>query len=106
MENFEKLMKKFVYTGVGFVSLSAEKIKTVVEELVDDKKISESEGKKIVKDFFNESEKTQKKYKKKVNKMVKDVAGKMRFAKSDEISKLSKRLEELEKAVAEKLAKK
>lgn len=106
MENFEKLMKKFVYTGVGFVSLSAEKIKKVVEELVSDKKISEDEGKKIIDDFFDESDKRQKKYKKKINKLVKNVTDKMKFAKSEDIEKLSKRLAELEKEVADRLAKK
>ena len=48
----EDLFKKFVYTGVGLVSLTAEKLQKSIDTLVEEEKISEKEGKKIVNDFF------------------------------------------------------
>ncbi len=100
MENLESLLKKFVYTGVGLVSLSADRFKKTIEELVSDNKISEKEGKDIVKDFFKESDGKKKKYEGKIKEIIIKVTDKMKFAKADELEKLSKRLSELEKAVA------
>ena len=53
MENPENIFKKFVYTGVGFLSLTADKFKTAIDELVSDNKLSESEGKKIIQVLYN-----------------------------------------------------
>jgi polyhydroxyalkanoate synthesis regulator phasin len=48
----EDLFKKFVYTGVGMVSSSLEKFQKSVEKLVDEDKLSQEEGKKLVDDLF------------------------------------------------------
>ena len=105
MESIEKKLKKLIYTGIGFVSLSAEKFKTTIEDLVKDDKISEKEGEEIIKDFFKEADEKKDKYKSKISKLIKTTTKKMNFAKADELEKLSKRLQELEKAVAEKMKK-
>ena len=52
----ENLFRKFVYTGVGFVSLTSERMIKQIEKLVGDGKISESEGQKIVDDFMKNTE--------------------------------------------------
>ena len=52
----EDLFKKFLYTGVGFVALTAEKLQESIDEMVGKGKISEEEGKKIVSDFLNNTE--------------------------------------------------
>ncbi len=105
MENLESLVKKFVYTGVGFISLSAERFKNSIEDLIKDKKISEQEGQKIISDFFKDSEGNKKDYTEKTKELVKKVAEKLTFVKSEDFEKLSKRLSELEKAVADKIRK-
>jgi polyhydroxyalkanoate synthesis regulator phasin len=105
MENLESLVKKFVYTGVGFISLSAERFKTSIEDLVKDNKLSESEGKKIISDFFKDSEGTKKDYAETTKDLVKKVTEKLKFVRTEELQKLTKRLSELEKAVADKIRK-
>jgi polyhydroxyalkanoate synthesis regulator phasin len=52
----EDLLKKFLHTGVGFVALAAEKIQTTVDSLVEQSKISEEEGRKIVANFMEDTE--------------------------------------------------
>jgi polyhydroxyalkanoate synthesis regulator phasin len=44
----EDFVKKFIYTGVGLVSLTAERMQKLVADFVTDEKITEAEGKKII----------------------------------------------------------
>ncbi len=51
----EDLFKKFLYTGVGIVSTTAEVLQRSVDEWIEKGKISEDEGKKIVDEFMNDA---------------------------------------------------
>jgi len=44
----EDLFKKFMYTGVGLVAMTAEKIQKSVDKLISDGKLSIEEGKKLI----------------------------------------------------------
>ncbi|MEL6654677.1 MAG: hypothetical protein AAFQ87_28130, partial [Bacteroidota bacterium] len=48
----EELFKRFLYTGVGFVAMTAEKLQESIDEMVGDGKLSEEEGKKLVDNFM------------------------------------------------------
>ncbi|MEL6696821.1 MAG: hypothetical protein AAFP89_11285 [Bacteroidota bacterium] len=50
----EDLFKKFLYTGVGLVAMTAEKLQETVDDLVGQGKVSKDEGKKIVNDFVED----------------------------------------------------
>jgi polyhydroxyalkanoate synthesis regulator phasin len=54
--HMEELLKKFLYTGVGVVAFTAEKLQEAVDELVGKGKVSEDEGKKIVDNFVGDVE--------------------------------------------------
>ena len=41
MEKLEELFKKFVYTGVGLVSLTKDKLQSTIEKMIKEDKISE-----------------------------------------------------------------
>ena len=47
-----EMVKNMVYAGVGLASMTSEKVKETIEELVEKGRISETEGKNIVSDFF------------------------------------------------------
>lgn len=53
----ENLIKKFFYTGVGLVSITAERLQKTVDEMVGEGKVTEEEGKKIVGSFIDDVEK-------------------------------------------------
>lgn len=53
----ENLIKKFFYTGVGLISITAERLQKTVDEMVGEGKVSEEEGKKIVGSFIDDVEK-------------------------------------------------
>ena len=50
------LIKNFVYAGVGLATMTTDKIKETIDELVEKGKISDTEGKKIIEDFLNTTE--------------------------------------------------
>jgi polyhydroxyalkanoate synthesis regulator phasin len=101
MEKLENAFKKFVYTGVGFISLSAERFKKSIEELIANNKLSEEEGKKLLDEFFKEADTKKDEFESNLKKVMKKAGKKMSFVKAEEVEKLSKRIQELEKLVAD-----
>ena len=47
-----EMVKNMVYAGVGLASMTSEKVKETIDELVEKGRISDTEGKRIVQDFF------------------------------------------------------
>jgi polyhydroxyalkanoate synthesis regulator phasin len=52
----DDLFKKFINTGVGFLSQGNKAVQVAIEKLVKESKISEQEGKKIVDELLRNSE--------------------------------------------------
>jgi polyhydroxyalkanoate synthesis regulator phasin len=52
----DDLFKKFINTGVGFLSQGNKAVQTAIEKLVKESKISEQEGKKIMDDLLKSGE--------------------------------------------------
>ncbi|MGI4872727.1 MAG: phasin family protein [Janthinobacterium lividum] len=52
----DDLFKKFINTGVGFLSQGNKRIQTAIDQLVKDSKMSEQEGKKIMDELLKSGE--------------------------------------------------
>jgi len=52
----EDLFKKFINAGVGFASLTSDRVQSAIDSLVKESKLSEQEGKKIMDDLKKNSE--------------------------------------------------
>ena len=100
MAENDNLFKKVVYAGVGLASVAAEKIEETVNDLVDKGKLSDNEGKKIVDDFFKNTEVKTAEFEEKLKDVVKNVVTKFDFLKRDDVEGLKKRIEELEAELA------
>jgi len=96
----EDLIKKFVYTGVGLASLTAEKLQKSIDKLVDEDKISEKEGRKIVNEFFKKTESKKKLVETQIGKITEEVISKFDFSKAKEILDLNKRVKALENKIS------
>ena len=92
----EDLFKKFLYAGVGIVSLTAEKLQNVVDELVKDEKLSIEEGKKIVTDFEKNVEGKKEEFEAQLKKMTEKTIKSFRFVHKEEVDALKSRIEALE----------
>ncbi|MEO0583428.1 MAG: hypothetical protein AAF135_14480 [Bacteroidota bacterium] len=66
----EDLFKKFLYTGVGLVAMTAEKLQETVDDLVGQGKVSKDEGKKIVNDFVEDVDNRRSDVESRVKEMV------------------------------------
>jgi polyhydroxyalkanoate synthesis regulator phasin len=97
----ENLFKKFVYTGVGLVSLTKDKVQKMVDELVDENKISTTEGKKLVDDFFETTDNKRKELETQLKDAVEKMVKKFNFASRKEVEELEARIKELEAALSE-----
>ena len=93
----ESLVKNFIYSGVGLVSITTEKFKSTIEDLVSDKKLSSEEGKKIVDDFFKTTEDKKEELDSQLKAIIEKTLSKFKFVSKTDIEDLEKRISELEK---------
>jgi polyhydroxyalkanoate synthesis regulator phasin len=81
----DDLFKKFINTGVGFLSLGNKRVQTALDKLVKESKISEQEGKKIMDDLLKSGESKRKD----LEKQLQTLAGSLkdRVSKGSEAEK-------------------
>ncbi|GAB4402304.1 MAG: hypothetical protein OHK0039_00110 [Bacteroidia bacterium] len=95
----EELFKKFLYTGVGIVALTAEKLQEAVDELVGQGKVSKDEGKKIVDDFVGQVEDKRSEMEVKIQEMIENLTESInlpRVVSRTDLDAIVKRLEAIE----------
>lgn len=92
----QDLFQKFVYTSVGLVSTTVDKFQKSVEKLVDEDKISQEEGKKIVDDLFKNTEAKRDEFESKLKKIVEELMAKMNVATVHQVEDLQARLAAVE----------
>ncbi len=95
----EEMVRKFLYTGVGLVALTAEKLQETVDDMVKQGRVSEDEGKKVVSDFKEKVEGQKDDVESWLKKLADDVAASMklpRMVDREEYDALLHRVETLE----------
>ena len=92
----EDLFKKFLYTSVGLVSSTVEKIQTSVDKLVDEDKLSQDEGKKIVDDLVKNTEAKREEFENKLKNVVEEVMGRLNIGSQSQIKDIQDRLAAIE----------
>ena len=92
------LFKKAFYLGVGAVSVTAEKIESLVDELVQRGAANQSERGKLIDEFMEKAREQEKILSAKVKEIVQTHG----FATKRELDELRQRLEKLEKQAAPK----
>ena len=92
-----EMVKNMVYAGVGLASITSEKVKETIEELVEKGRISDTEGKRIVQDFFSSTEKRREDFESKFKMATEKVTEKLDFlTKEKEIQALNDKIQSLE----------
>ncbi|EAY27253.1 phasin family protein [Microscilla marina] len=101
----QDLLMKWLYSGVGMAALTAETVKQTIDKLVDDRKLSVEEGKKIVDEFLNNFQNTETKktdFEAQVGKIFDKVTKSFGLVSATEVEVLQSRIGELEAELAEK----
>ncbi len=89
------LIKKALYTGVGFAVLTKEKAEELVKELTQQAKLSEQEGKELFDGLLKQSEQARNEFQAKVDDAVLSVVKRLNLATKDEVESLKAKVEAL-----------
>ncbi|MCK5242890.1 hypothetical protein KAR34_10595 [bacterium] len=94
--------KKIFLAGVGALSLSKDRAKIVVRELIAQGKIREKEGRKLVNDMMKRAESTRKDVEHTINEQVAVAVKKINLVTQDQLKKTERRIHDLERELARK----
>lgn len=89
-------LKNLVYSGVGLVSFTTEKFREVVDQLVEEKKLSSEEGRKIMDDFFKSTEDKKEDFESQLSGLVEKMMKSFNFATTSDVNALAERIKSLE----------
>lgn len=92
----QDLFKKFLYTGVGMVATTVDKFQSSVDKLVDEDKISQDEGKKIVDDLVKNTEAKREEFESKLKSIVEEVMARLNLGSQSQVKDIQDRLAAIE----------
>jgi len=90
------LVKKGMLIGIGLAMVTKEKAAELAQKLASESKLSEEEGKKLVKEIMDKSQEAFKEFNEKVEKRVKETLKSMDIPSRKELLDLQERIEKLE----------
>jgi polyhydroxyalkanoate synthesis regulator phasin len=96
------VIKKAIYTGVGFAVLTKEKAEELVKELAQQAQFSEQEGKELLESVLKQSEQARNDFQAKLEDGVLAVVKKLNLATRDEVASLKAKVEELSAKVEQR----
>ena len=86
----EDLFKKFIYAGVGFVSRTNDRVQETINQLVEENKLSQSEGQKIMDALQKNTDTKRKEFETQINSVAKRVMKTMGVASNAEVEELKR----------------
>ncbi len=92
-------LRKVGLLGIGVLSITEEKIKQVVNELVEKGEMNKEEGKTLVHELLTEKKKQMQDFEEKISEDVQNAIGKSKIALKDDVSRLEDKITELEKTI-------
>jgi len=96
-----ELIKKAIYTGVGFAVLTKEKAEELVKELAQQAQFSEQEGKELLESVMKQSEQARSDFQAKLEEGVLAVVKKLNLATRDEVTSLKAKVDELSAKISQ-----
>jgi polyhydroxyalkanoate synthesis regulator phasin len=84
-----------MFTGIGVMSLTKDKVEEVAQEFVEKGKLSQQEGEKLVGEILRRSEESKQEFQKQVEERVNEVLNKVDFATKSDIAALRDEIAEL-----------
>ncbi len=95
-----KLVKKTALVGLGLGVLSVASIRRIGEKIAEEAQLSEEEGKKLIEDLLEQSEKSKAEIKETIYKTIKETVAEMDLATADDIDMVNDRLDDIEDLVS------
>jgi polyhydroxyalkanoate synthesis regulator phasin len=98
----ENLMKKFLYTGVGLVASTADKVQTNISETVEKTKDAQTEGEKVVTDLWKDTETKYNEMEARLRSALDSAMARFNLPNVEEFNALKNRVAELEAELVKK----
>ena len=95
----KELLKNVVYTGIGAAFLTKEKIEEFKDDLVNQGKIGQDEGKRFVEEMVQKTDSIKESLDFKINKIVEERIKKLNIVTRDDFADLRRQVEELQIAL-------
>jgi polyhydroxyalkanoate synthesis regulator phasin len=90
-------VKKAIYIGAGLASMTADRIQEAVDEIVKKGELSEKQGRELVDELFEKSDKTRKEMSERIERVTQDVLEKLKIPSRREVDELKARIDQLER---------
>lgn len=94
----ESFMRKIINTAFGTASMARKRATEVINELIEQGKITEEEGRKIIDELNKEGEEQRGEFEKEMKTTLEKMLAKMNIPSKKEFEALEKRVEILEKS--------
>lgn len=94
-------MKKYMMLGVGLAVKTKEEVEKMAKDLINQGKMSETEGRKFMDDLFKRYDESKKTLEEKIEKLVDNSMKKAGLASRSEVDALKKEIEELKEKLKE-----
>jgi polyhydroxyalkanoate synthesis regulator phasin len=89
------LIKKAMFTGIGMLSLSKDKVDEIARDFMDKGKLSEKEGERLVDDLLKKSEESRQELKKQIEEQVQELLEKMDLASKKDLAAIRTELDDI-----------
>lgn len=95
------LVRKAALAGIGVMTLTEEKARKIIDELVEQGQVSGEEGECMVKEMVSKFESSKGEIESKIKENVNEVFRKMELAPRKDLNAAEERIQQLEKRIAE-----
>lgn len=89
------LIKKAMFTGIGMLSLSKDKVEEIARDFMDKGKLSEKEGERLVDDLLKKSEESRQELKKQIEEQVQALLEKMDLASKKDLAAIRTEIDDI-----------
>ncbi|MBU4394522.1 MAG: hypothetical protein KKD78_05785 [Proteobacteria bacterium] len=93
-----ELIKKAMLTGLGVASLTKEKIEEIGRDFVEQGKLSQQEGEKLVEELLAKVEEAKEDIKKQIEERVEEIVKKMKLVRMSDLDELKSQIKELQES--------
>ncbi|MDD3814533.1 MAG: hypothetical protein PHZ02_07780 [Desulfocapsaceae bacterium] len=91
-----ELIKKAMLTGLGVASLTKEKIEEIGRDFVEQGKLSQQEGEKLVDEILAKVEEAKEDIRKQIEERVEEIVKKMNLVRQSDLEELKLQIKELQ----------
>ncbi|MCD5390797.1 hypothetical protein LR007_02915 [candidate division NPL-UPA2 bacterium] len=91
------LVKNLVALGLGALAISEEKVREITRELIKRGELKKGDAPKFTKEILKKTDRSRKEIEKGISQMIKKALANLPLVSRDELSKLERRIEKLEK---------